>query len=258
MAKQAAPKDEKTEVGFLNEYADQGFEGLTAEDFTIPFLRIAQPLSPQIDEDNDAYIQGCKPGMFFNTVTGRLYGTTVQVIPVMYKKLWLEWAPNRGGLVGRHEPKSIPVDKSNFGSWKNEKGNTINEHHVFYCLVANHLDEGPVAFSLTSTGIKHARNWNTQIMMTKLPSGQRAPYFSSVWELTTVKNSNAQGNWWQIGGRTTAVERKRFITNEEFTQFVLPNRESLESLKELDFAQLEDNSERNVTPEGADGNNVPY
>lgn len=242
-------KKKPTDVGFLDEHANEGFEGLTAEDFTIPFLRILQVLSPQVDTDRPEFIQGAKPGMFFNTVTGRLYGTTVQLVPVMYKKIWLEWMPNRGGLVGRHEPKTVPVDKTEFTNWKNEKGNIIAEHHVFYCLVVNHFDEGPLAFSLSSTGIKHARNWNTQLMMVKLPSGSRAPFYSSVWELETVKNVNQQGTWYQIGDKKTMIKRVRFISQDEFSKYILPNKESLQTLRELDYSQLEDHSERDVSEE---------
>lgn len=249
---------ETTDVGFLDEHASEGFEGIGAEDFTIPFLRILQILSPQVDADRSEFIQGAKPGMFFNTVTNRLYGTTIKVIPIMYKKIWLEWLPNRGGLVGRHEPKSISVNKEEFSSWKNSKGNLIAEHHVFYCLIAGHFDEGPVVFSLTSTGIKHARNWNTQIMMTRLPSGSRAPFFSSVWEMETVKNMNAAGTWYQVGDKKTMIKRDRFVSQEEFTKFILPNKESLQSLKELDYTQLEDQIERDVSDSDEEKADPPY
>lgn len=245
MAKQTAAQKKaalaKTE--FLDEVAGQGFENMGAEDFQIPFLRILQALSPQVDEDSDEYVEGAKQGMFFNTVTSRLYGRTIEVIPLMYKKVWLEWAPNRGGLVARHDPGSIEVDKSDFSKWKHGE-NDVAEHHVFYVLCADHLDEGPMVFSLSSSGIKHARNWNTQLMLTKLPSGSRAPFFSSVWRMETVKNQNDQGTWYQVGERKTMIDRVRFITLDEFQQIVQPSRESLKALNETRvFAQLEDQRE---------------
>lgn len=238
------PKD--TDINFLEERVGEGFEGIGAQDFTIPFLRVLQPQSPQCQEDRTEFIPGAKSGMFFNTVTERLYGKSIQLIPLMYKKLWLEWAPNRGGLVGRHDPNSISVDMSDFSKWKNQEGNIIAEHHVFYCLVANHLDEGPVAFSITSTGIKHAKNWNTQIMMTRLPSGGRAPFYGSVWELETVKCQNDQGVWYQIGEKKSMIKRIRFITLDEFKEYVDPVKQSLLTAQ-TDFAQLEDHT-RDVTP----------
>lgn len=253
-------KEEKTQVGFLEEHAGEGFEGIGAQDFSIPFLRVLQILTPQAQSVNDAFIKGAKPGMFFNTITERLYGTTIQVVPIMYKKLWLEWAPNRGGLVGRHEPESIRVDKKKFSEWKSEDGNTISETHSFYVIIVNHFDEGPVILALTSTGIRHARNWNTQIMMTKLPSGSKAPYYSSVWELETIKRENQAGIWYQIGDKKSMIKRMRFITEKEFNDFVFPIKESLVSLKEIDYSQLEDlREERSVGPgKDAEGNDIPF
>jgi len=251
-------KTTTTEVGFLDEHAAEGYENVSAEDFSIPFLKILQPLSPQIDEDAPEFLKGAKAGMFFNTITERLYGRSIELIPLMYKKVWLEWVPDRGGLVGKHEPGAIKVNKDKFTKWKTEKGNIIAEHHNFYCLVANHFEEGPIVFSLSSTGNRHAKNWNTQIMMTRLPSGAHAPFFSSVWELETVKNKNDSGSWYMIGDKKSMIERVRFVTQIEFTDQVLPNRESLDSLKDLDYSQLEDN--RDVTPkvDAGDETSAPY
>ncbi len=261
VAKEEAAK-EAAKLEFLEAQSGVGFEGIGAEDFQIPFLRILQPLSPQVDEDADEYVSGAKSGMFANTVNNRLYGTTINVIPLMYKKIWLEWAPHRGGLVGRHEPGSIPVNKDKFSSWKavsdSEEPNDIAEHHVFYVIAAEHPEEGPMVFSLWSSGIKHARNWNTQIMMTKLPSGNRAPFFSSVWKLETVRNKNDAGIWYQIGERKSMIERVRFITQEEYSQIVAPTRDALKSLQDPDYAQLGDQtSEENPSPEGGE-NKAPF
>jgi hypothetical protein len=238
-----AKASSKEQSAFLNEYAEDGFEGISIDDVAIPFLRILQPLSPQcMDETAPEYIPTAKPGMFFNTVTQRLYGRSVEVIPIKYEKIWLEWLPERGGLAGRHTPNSIPVDKSKFSEWKLDNGNIIQEHYVFFCLVPEFLDDGPVAFSLTSTGIKHAKNWNTQIMLVQLPNKKRAPFYSSVWELTTVQNKNDQGTWWQIGEKQTSIKRVRFITETEFLDYVQPIRNSLSS-RVLNFEQLEDTRE---------------
>lgn len=230
---------------FLDQYAGEGYDNIETQDVSIPFLVILQKLSPQCDKSADEYVKDAEPGMFFNTLTSKVYGREIELIPLLFKKYWLEWAPNRGGFISRHEPYSIPVDKSDFSHWKAENGNDINETFMFFCLVNNHFEDGVVIFSLTSTGIKHAKNWNTQIMMTRLDSGNRAPYFSSVWKLKTVLNKNDQGSWYQIGSKKTAVERVRFITKEEFKDYVLPIRESVEKMQiaNSDFAQIEGGGE---------------
>jgi len=112
-----------------------------------------------------------------------------------------------------------------------------------------HLGDGPIVFPLSKTGIKHAKNWNTQLMMTKLPNGKRAPFFSSVWKLSTVLNKNEQGSWYQVGERKTAITRTRFITLKEFNDYVLPLKESVQQLTtQVDYSQITD--ETNTKEEG--------
>lgn len=238
MAKQ---NNNKEKLGYLDEHAEEGFENLDSTDFVVPFLRILQKLSPQVDPDAPEHVKGAKPGMFFNTVNNKLYGNVLELIPITFKKVWLEWLPERGGLVNRHKPYSIKVDTSHFTKWTVQGGvNIISECLLFYCLIIDHIEDGPIVFSLSSTGIKHGKNWNTQIMMTRLPSGKRAPYFSSVWELTVIKNENNQGVWYQIGSKKTAIERKRFISNKEFANFVFPFKQTLTEAQELDYSQVDE------------------
>src|SRR5580765_462593 len=41
-------------------------------ELVIPRLKILQPLNPEVQEGNNQYIEGAKPGMFYNTSSGRL------------------------------------------------------------------------------------------------------------------------------------------------------------------------------------------
>jgi len=241
----------KEKVNFFAGHEGEGYENLTAADYAVPFLRVLQLLSPQVNKHGPDYVEGAEPGMFFNTVTERLYGTKVSLIPLTFQKVWLEWLPDRGGLVGRHEPYSIKIDKSDFSTWRVAGGtNIVSECLLYYCLVVGHIEDGPVVFSLFSSGIKHGKNWNTQIMLTQLPNGKKAPYFSSVWELKTALNKNQQGEWFQIGEKKSAIVRKRFVTEKEFNDYVLPGKEALASIRELNLAELEDKVDT--------GQDVPY
>ena len=240
------PKKEASgSLDFLNEHANEGFEGLDSRDYVIPFLRILQRMSPQCDEDSAEKLTGAMPGLFFNTVNRKIYGKSVQVIPISFKKLWLEWLPKRMGLVNRYEPYSIKVDTSDFSHWriKERPENIIQETYSFFCLLIGHIDDGPLIFSLSSSGLRHGKNWNTQLMMTRLPNGKRAPFYSSVWKLETVINKNKDGSWYQIGAKKTAINRVRFITPKEFSEHVLPIRDSIkESLVNADYSQITDES----------------
>jgi len=245
-------KENEKSVGFLNEHAGEGFENITQDDLKMPFLNILQKGSPQVDKNDASFIQGAEPGMFFNNVTKKLYGTTIELVPVKYEKLWMEWKPDRGGLVGPHLPGTIQVDKDNFSNWK-YNGNNITETLFFYVLIVGHLDDGAIAFTLSSTGIKHGKNWNTQIVHTRLPNGKQAPYYSSVWKLTSVSCKNDKGTWFQIGDNSTAIERKRFINELEFKNYVNPAKEALLKTN-IDFKQLENNADKDQK----DLKDVPY
>lgn len=234
-------KEEKVNaVNFLEEHAGDGIQDVDVNDLVMPFLRIAQKGSPQVDKDAPEHIQGLVPGMFFNTLTNRVYGKEIEVVPVFFKKMWMEWQPNRGGLVGRHEPHTIEIDKSEFGKWKtmDGSGNSVQETFFFYCMIIGAMEEGPILLALSSTGIKHAKTWNTQILMTRLKSGKRAPYYSSTWLLKTVVNQNEHGTWYQLGGKKTMIERKRFITKKEFVDYIEPIREGLKTAQ-IDYSQME-------------------
>lgn len=252
---------EKENIDFMEDVSGQGYENIGSRDIATPFLKILQALSPELEEGNEAFISGAKIGMFFNSLTGQLYGREIKVIPLHYEKSWLEWRPRAtgGGLVNKHAPFSIKVDQSDFSKWK-YGDNEISETLMFYCLIDGHQEEGPIVYALSSSGIKHGKNWNTNIMMTKLPSGARAPFFSSVWILTSVKQTNAKGTYYQIGGKKSNIKRERFITAKEFSDFVLPIRDNLKELEQgLDYKALEGAVEEVVvSPTDEDDGDVPY
>ena len=51
-----------------SQYAGQGFEDHTRDDYAVPFLGVLQSNSPQIET-----LPSARPGMLFNTVTNELY-----------------------------------------------------------------------------------------------------------------------------------------------------------------------------------------
>jgi hypothetical protein len=111
-------------------------------------------------------------------------------------------------------------------------------------MIPDKMEEGPILYALQSTGVKHAKNWNSQLLMTRLPNGNQAPYFSSVWKLSIEKYKNDQGTYYQIGGKTSNIGRTRFITEKEFNEYVLPTFKNVKALEsKVDFKQLEHNRE---------------
>ena len=115
MAKRAVAKKEAGGVPaeLMEELEGQsgaGFEDTDADDYAIPFVAVLQKGSPQVDPDDGAYINGAKPGLFYNTVTGELF-KDITVIPCARRREFVEWVPRDegGGLIGRHDPDSDVV-----------------------------------------------------------------------------------------------------------------------------------------------------
>ena len=85
--KNVATKQQGGALAKINfaEDANFGLEKMTAQDLAIPFLVLIQKTSPQIEE-----LEGCKPGMIYNTVTNKL-SKELTVLPCGYKRAFVEW-----------------------------------------------------------------------------------------------------------------------------------------------------------------------
>ena len=72
-----------------------GLETIEKNDLALPFLKLLQSGSDETKKKHAKYVEGAEAGMFYNTVTKKLYSGEkgIQVIPVFYKKTYPEWAP---------------------------------------------------------------------------------------------------------------------------------------------------------------------
>ena len=84
--------------------AGQGMDQIGVEDMQIPFLRILQPLSPQLLKTDPKFIKGASAGDIFNTVTGQYWeadtGLTVLVCAYTTKFLEFQLREAGGGFYG--------------------------------------------------------------------------------------------------------------------------------------------------------------
>lgn len=209
MTKEVAKKA-GTEVSTAVNYgADEGagVSDLTTKDIAIPFLVVLQKLSPQIDEDHKNHEQyedlDAKVGQFFNTVTEEVYDS-IRVINCGYSSCLVEWKPREsgGGFVAQHPDNSPLLAECH----KNEKGqdvlpngNLLVQTSYHYLLMLGDNNEvNQAVISLTSTQLKKSRLWNAKMLSLKIPVNGRMitpARFASIWELTTVPESNDKGSW---------------------------------------------------------------
>jgi hypothetical protein len=193
------------EAGDFNygEDAGVGFEGTTANDLSIPFIGILQSNSPQIDGDNP--VEGAKPGMLYNTVTGELISGELgqAFIPVHYDRAFVEWTPRDkgGGFVGLHDPNSelvkaeVEKHKGQRGKIILSNGNELIETEYCYCLLLEPDMKTPSGFavlSLTSTKLTPFRKFKTSLFMLK----GKPPLFVNRGVLKTTKQKNEKGTFY--------------------------------------------------------------
>jgi hypothetical protein len=78
----------------LEQDAGAGFDGMTQEDYALPFLRLLTSTSPEVGE-----VDGALPGMILNSVTGELFDgkNGIAVVPCAYVRQYIEWTPRGQG-----------------------------------------------------------------------------------------------------------------------------------------------------------------
>jgi len=194
----------------FEEDAGSGLENITAEDLTIPRLKILQALSPEVNKRDGKYIEGAASGDITNTVTKDLYTEEAGcvVIPVAYKRMFLEWQPrdSGGGLINQHVDPNIlgETTKDNLGQDVLPNGNYIQTSANHYCLVISDDSFQQVMIPMAGTQLKRSRTWNSVMASLKIKSASGSvftpPSYSHKYKLSTAAESNDRGNWfgWNI------------------------------------------------------------
>ncbi len=189
--------------------AGAGFEDVTKEEYSIPFIRILQTNSPQCEP---GVMPGAKPGMFINTATGELFEPgTVTFIPVHREHDFCEYIPRDqgGGFKGRRpvdDPLVIELQakQGQFGKLQTPDATELVETFYLYglWLVDGMLSRVVIGFS--STQVKKYRNFITRAMGIQYLNGEghaiRPPLWAHRWKLGTVGEKNKKGSFfgWTI------------------------------------------------------------
>ena len=179
-----------------------GLENITTEDMQIPFIRIIQALSPQLQKDDSLYIKGAEQGDIFNTVTQEVYKQDegVLVVPAFFEKKFLEFAlrSSGGGFVRElaSDDKDIALTTREGSIEMLPSGNELVRAHQ-HLVIAKSGDGtfAPSVLDMKKTQLKVSRRWNTLKNSARLPSGMLMPIYGTAWNLTTVLEANDQGKW---------------------------------------------------------------
>ena len=183
--------------------AGVGLENITTEDMQIPFIRIIQALSPQLQKDDPLYIKGAEQGDIFNTVSQEIYKQDegVIVVPAFFEKKFLEFQlrSSGGGFV-----RELAADDKDITMTSREgtiellpNGNELVRTHQ-HLVIAQSADGtiAPSVLDMKKTQLKVSRRWNTLKNSARLPSGALMPIYGTAWQVTTVLEANDQGKWY--------------------------------------------------------------
>lgn len=230
----------------------EGFEDISSRTVAIPFLKILQPLSPQLDKNKPDFIKGAEAGQFFNSVTKKIYPEEIGIIVLAFAHRYIEWLPERGGFVANHSPEEAMqlTVSTEFGKWQTSMGNDLQENYVYICLIEDEENEGPVCLSLASSAIKAARMLNRLISTHIMPDGEKAKPYYLIMDLTAEYKTNDKGSWY-----TPEVSFSDYVNAEQYA-IVAPERKALPD-KTIDYALLESKQE-STEIQGKPEDSVPY
>jgi hypothetical protein len=188
--------------------AGEGLNDFQQSDFLIPYVRVIQALSKELQKNHAKYIQGAEQGMFVNSATRKtLSGDEgFLAVPVGFGHRYMAWRPNNAGPaydMGADATKfneAIPDDK---GRRYDSDGNQLTDALQFFVIMVNQTTgEYEVAvLNFTGSQARKGRGWATTInnRMERHPETKQlirpAIYFYS-YKVTTVPESNDQGSWY--------------------------------------------------------------
>lgn len=178
--------------------AGAGWEETDQDDFSIPWIKQLQSMSPEVDASEDTYVEGAKPGLFYNTVSKELM-ESFNFIVVRREHVYVEWVPDNGGFVGVHqkdsaivgEAKGAAVDKNKL---KTPEGNDLIDTFQLYLGLLNEPGDEVLDFaimSFTSTKQRPYRDMMTRLRTLK--GSKNIPLFAHRSTMTAVKAQNKKG-----------------------------------------------------------------
>jgi hypothetical protein len=232
----ATKKNAELSTDVLDDIFETAGEGAAfdSSEMQIPFVRVLQALSPQLNKKKSEFIEGAAQGDLFNTVTGQHWAGEegVTVVPCFQTTKYLEFVPRDmgGGFKGDIAPNDPRLTQTRRVGSKEvlPNGNELVKSDQHFCLVVDADGSWqPAVIDMKSTQLKVSRRWKTQIAMQKVkhPSTNvmvTPAVFATMWKLTTTEESNDQGSW-----NNYQVEKVSLVNNRDMLQEAMAFRKSI-------------------------------
>lgn len=200
------------ELATADEFLDTGGESTGLEDFSqgdflVPYVRIVQALSKELQRGHAKYLEEAQNGDFINSATRKVIKgeTGFHAIPIHYSKRYQAWKPNNGGPAADYGSDSTVYDSLEPNE-KNKRidslGNEVTESAQYFVLIVD-KDTGDyeiAVMSFSGSQMKKSRQWNSLIASRRErrqdgSSVTPAMFFYS-YHITAIPESNDQGQWY--------------------------------------------------------------
>lgn len=211
-------------------YAGKGISD-RQEDNVVPLVYLLQSNSPQTQKGGEKYIKGATGGCIWlrNAAEGsNLFDGEEGMVfqPCHFNVCWIEWMPNRGGFVARHNTKPEAAVLTDFerddGStgkrWEMPSGNTVQESREYSGFVYSDGDDRgadmPYTLPMGGTNLSVAKQFMSFMRNERMPDGDRAALFLNKYKISTKLRSRGKFSWYvyqfeKIGTIETMEELER-------------------------------------------------
>lgn len=176
----------------------RGSENVETQDLIIPRIELVQALSKCLEEGGAEYIEGAKPGMFYNSVTRELYGNSLIVCPVFFKKQFLAWRDRKkgGGFGGAFDTAQECHERISQEEHLDEWEALETAQQIVLVVNPETHETSEAVLSCARTKQKVSRQWNSLIRVNGFDR------FSRIYELFGVDETNSQNQTYKnIGVR---------------------------------------------------------
>jgi hypothetical protein len=205
-------------------------EGLgVPQDDSFNLVKLLQANNPELSRDEPKYVRGAEAGDFLfrgreRPIVKGDVGFIMQ--PYAVQEAWLEWLPERAGLVTKHarippEARGEPMPN----------GNLIEHTRYLICALADDVgrvdarDVWAMAFrstALTALSREFIRPLKLQRIIVEGVS-RRGPIFGFKWRVTSKRTRNQEGSWFTyvfeiVGKYPDGVSEEEFQIGYEMSQ----------------------------------------
>ena len=195
-------------VALFGNDLDQGFENVTQDDTSLPYVRILGQLSAEVNEGDGKYIEGAKPGMIYNNITNEIFDGKkgIKVVVSYYKRNFPEKSDKGDGnaiTVATHEPNSpiIQTGKRVGSKIMLPNGNYLEETAYYYVLMETKAGGmTPALITMKSSQLSVSKKWLAMMKLIKIADGKggfgRPPMHGVMYNLSSVLQKNDKGSWY--------------------------------------------------------------